>query len=119
MIHFLDKFNKIKNLPREKLDQKHVLECLLWSSNKLRTIRNARRKKNQYFSILLLQPKMRIAIRDTYKALQPLKFCMQVRWGCAALSQERAAFSQASKAMLVFREISLMLCNRAVAVVSI
>ena len=56
---------------------------------------------------------MRIAIRDTYKALQPLKFCMQVRWGCAALSQERAAFSQASKAMLVFREISLMLCNRA------
>ena len=57
---------------------------------------------------------MRIAIRDTYKALQPLKFCMQVRWGCAALSQERAAFSQASKAMLVFREISLMLCNRAV-----
>ena len=71
-------------------------------------------KKTQYFSILLLQPKMRIAIRDTYKALQPLKFCMQVRWGCAALSQERAAFSQASKAMLVFREISLMLCNRAV-----
>ena len=58
---------------------------------------------------------MRIAIRDTYKALQPLKFCMQVRWGCAALSQERAAFSQASKAMLVFREISLMLCNRALA----
>ena len=59
---------------------------------------------------------MRIAIRDTYKALQPLKFCMQVRWGCAALSQERAAFSQASKAMLVFREISLMLCNRALGV---
>ena len=57
---------------------------------------------------------MGIAHRDTYKALQTLKFCMQVRWGCAALSQERAAFSQASKAMLVFREISLMLCNRAV-----
>ena len=56
---------------------------------------------------------MGIAHRDTYKALQTLKFCMQVRWGCAALSQERAAFSQASKAMLVFREISLMLCNRA------
>ena len=71
-------------------------------------------KNTQYFSVLLLQPKMRIAIRDTYKALQTLKFCMQVRYGCAALSQERAAFSQASKAMLVFREISLMLCNRAV-----
>jgi hypothetical protein len=52
---------------------------------------------------------MRIAIRDTYKALQPLKFCMQVRWGCAALSQERAAFSQASKAMLV-SEIMSILC---------
>ena len=61
---------------------------------------------------------MRIAIRDTYKVLQHLKFCMQVRWGCAALSQERAAFSQASKAMLVFTEISLMLCNRALVSVS-
>ena len=62
---------------------------------------------------------MGIAHRDTYKALQTLKFCMQVRWGCAALSQERAAFSQASKAMLVFREISLMLCNRALATLHI
>ena len=72
------------------------------------------KKNTQYFSVLLLQPKMGIAHRDTYKALQTLKFCMQVRWGCAALSQERAAFSQASKAILFFREISRILCNRAV-----
>ena len=52
---------------------------------------------------------MGIAHSDTYKALQTLKFCMQVRWGCAALSQERAAFSQASKAMLVFTEIMSIL----------
>ena len=71
-------------------------------------------KNTQYFSVLLLQPKMGIAHRDTYKALQTLKFCMHIRWDCAAISQKRAAFSQASKAMLVFREISLMLCNRAV-----
>ena len=66
-------------------------------------------KNTQYFSVLLLQPIMRIAIRDTYKALQTLKFCMHIRWGCAAISQKRAAFSQASKAMLVFTEIMSIL----------
>ena len=52
---------------------------------------------------------MGIAHRDTYKALQTLKFCMHIRWDCAAISQKRAAFSQASKAMLVFTEIMSIL----------
>ena len=56
---------------------------------------------------------MGIAHRDTYKALQTLKFCMHIRWDCAAISQKRAAFSQASKAMLV-SEIMSMLCKCAV-----
>ena len=51
---------------------------------------------------------MGIAHRDTYKALQTLKFCMHIRWDCAAISQKRGAISQAVKAMLVSEIMSML-----------